>query len=76
MFLQNIMIAACARGLGTCPQAAFTQFHRIIRDLLQLPGHEMLVCGMALGYPDLDKIENTLVTEREPAARFAKFLDK
>ncbi|MGC9185234.1 MAG: nitroreductase, partial [Thiomonas sp.] len=34
MFLQNIMIAARARGLDTCPQAAFNQFHRIIEDEL------------------------------------------
>jgi nitroreductase len=32
MFLQSIMVAARARGLDTCPQAAFTQFHRIISD--------------------------------------------
>ena len=30
MFLQNVMVAARGRGLDTCPQAAFTQFHRII----------------------------------------------
>jgi nitroreductase len=30
MFLQNIMVAARGRGLDTCPQAAFTQYHRII----------------------------------------------
>ena len=76
MFLQNIMIAAQARGLGTCPQAAFTQFHRIIRDRLHLPDNEMVVCGMALGYPDWSKIENTLVTERESVASFATFLDR
>ncbi len=74
MFLQNVMIAARARGLDTCPQAAFTQYHRIITEQLQLGPDEMLVCGMSLGYADLDKIENTLVTEREPAAGFVKFL--
>jgi nitroreductase len=74
MFLQNIMIAARARGLDTCPQAAFTQYHRIIAEQLQLPAHEMVVCGMSLGYADPDKIENTLVTEREPVAGFVKFL--
>jgi len=29
MFLQNVMLAARARGLETCPQAAFAQFHRV-----------------------------------------------
>jgi len=74
MFLQNIMIAARGRGLDTCPQAAFTQFHRIIGDELGLSAGEMVVCGMALGYADPEKIENTLVTEREPVSAFARFL--
>jgi nitroreductase len=75
MFLENIMIAARARGLDTCPQAAFTQFHRIIRDQLALPDNEMVVCGMSLGYADMSKVENTLVTEREPVAGFARFIE-
>ena len=75
MFLQNIMVAARGRGLDTCPQAAFTQFHKIIGEQLGLPGNEMLVCGMALGHADPHKIENTLVTEREPVSGFVRFID-
>jgi len=75
MFLQSIMVAARGRGLDTCPQAAFTQFHRIISEELQLPPEEMVVCGMALGHADPKAIENTLVTEREPVAGFARFLE-
>jgi nitroreductase len=65
MFLQNIMLAAKARGLDTCPQAAFSQYHTIIQKTLNLPDQEMLVCGMSLGYADPSKIENTLTTERD-----------
>ena len=75
MFLENIMIAARARGLDTCPQAAFTQFHRVIKDVLGLPDEQMVVCGMSLGYADMSKVENTLVTEREPVAGFARFIE-
>jgi len=75
MFLQNIMVAARARGLDTCPQAAFTQYHRIISAELDLPGSEMVVCGMALGWADPARVENTLVTEREPSQGFARFMD-
>jgi len=75
MFLQSIMVAARARGLDTCPQAAFTQFHRLISEELQLPAEEMVVCGMALGHADPKAIENTLVTEREPVAGFARFME-
>jgi nitroreductase len=75
MFLQNIMIAARARGLDTCPQAAFTQYHRIIAGQLDLPPGEMVVCGMALGYADPARVENTLQTVREPVASFTRFLE-
>lgn len=74
MFLQNIMVAARGRGLDTCPQAAFTQFHRIIGEQLGLPANETVVCGMALGYADPGKIENSLMTERVPVAEFVRFL--
>jgi nitroreductase len=73
MFLQNLMIAARGRGLDTCPQAAFTPFHRVIERELQLPANEMVVCGMALGHADPDAVANRLVTEREPVAGFTRF---
>jgi nitroreductase len=74
MFLQNIMIAARARGLDTCPQAAFTPFHRIIARHLQLSDQAMVVCGMSLGHADPHATENRLVTEREPVAGFTTFV--
>jgi nitroreductase len=75
MFLQNIMVAARGRGLDTCPQAAFTQFHRIIAEHLKLPDNETVVCGMALGFADPAKIENSLVTERAPLTDFVRFAE-
>lgn len=74
MFLQNIMVAARGRGLDTCPQAAFTQFHKIIMPAIGASADEMLVCGMSLGHADPAAIENSLVTEREPVSGFARFL--
>jgi nitroreductase len=73
MFLQSVMVAARARGLDTCPQAAFTQFHRIIASHIGLNENEMVVCGMSLGYADPDALVNRLVTEREPVTAFVKF---
>jgi nitroreductase len=75
MFLQNIMVAARGRGLDTCPQAAFTHFHRIIMSHIGAPANEMLVCGMSLGHADPQAAENTLVTDREPVSAFTRFLD-
>lgn len=75
MFLQSIMVAARGRGLDTCPQAAWNQFHAVIADVLGLDeSTEMVVVGMALGYAEPDAIENTLLTERESVASFTQFL--
>ncbi|WP_029000814.1 nitroreductase [Azohydromonas australica] len=73
MFLQSVMVAARGRGLDTCPQAAFTLFHRVIARELGIPDDQLLVCGMSLGYADADRVENTLVTEREPVGGFTRF---
>ena len=75
MFLQSLMIAARGRGLDTCPQAAFTQFHRIVIEHVGAAAGEQLVCGMSLGHADPQAIENTLVTERESVSRFARFIE-
>jgi nitroreductase len=76
MFLQNIMVAARARGLDTCPQAAFNQFHAVIEAHLGLdPDKEMVVVSMALGHADPEALDNTLLTEREPVSGFARFME-
>lgn len=74
MMLQTIMIAARARGLHTCPQAAFAPYHTQIRPILGLPDEEILVCGMALGYEDTTKPENNFRTERAPLEEWVTFV--
>jgi nitroreductase len=75
MFLENIMIAARARGLHTCPQAAFAPYHRQIRPVLGIPDEEIVLCGMALGYEDDSAPENELRTDREPIEDWTVFKD-
>jgi nitroreductase len=74
MFIQSVMIAARAFGLHTCPQAAFTPFHRIVRRHLGIPDSEILLCGMALGDIDPDARANALNTVREPVSAFVRFV--
>ena len=76
MMIQNVMIAAKARGLDTCPQAAWNHFHPIVLDVLGAPENEELVCTIALGYADPGHIVNTLITPREPVEIFTVFLDQ
>ena len=74
MFLQNVMVAARAHGLDTCPQAAFTPFHRVIEAELGLPGTEMVVCGMSLGYADEAAPINHFQTTRVDPASFTHWV--
>ena len=75
MFMQNLMVAARAHGLDTCPQAAWNSYSSIILPHVGAGDNEMLVCGMALGYADpADKV-NTFVTPREPVQAFTTWLE-
>ena len=73
IFLGSIMIAARGQGLHTCPQAAFADFHSVIRPLLNIPENEIIVCGMALGHIDPDAPVNRLQTGRAGLDEYASF---
>lgn len=75
MFMQNIMVAARARGLHTCPQAAWNGFSSIILPHIGAGPDEMLVCGMALGYADESNLVNTFHTPRVSVNDFTQWLD-
>lgn len=75
MFLQNLMVAARAHGLDTCPQAAWNGYASIIMPHIGAGDNEMLVCGVALGYADPDALVNTFYTPRESAESFTTWLD-
>jgi nitroreductase len=39
MFLQNVLLAAAARGLQSCPQETFSKYHLVLRELLSIPSN-------------------------------------
>jgi len=75
-FLQNIMLAARARGMHTCPQAAWNGFSSIILPHIGASANEMLVCGMSLGYADSTAVVNTFHTPRVGIDAFTTWLDQ
>jgi nitroreductase len=74
MFIQNIMLAARARGLHSCPQAAWNRFARIVLPHIGASSHEMLVCAVALGYACETAPVNSFHTPREPVDAFTTWL--
>lgn len=73
MFLQNIFLLARERGLHTCPQMAWGQWHSILARRLQPPAEHMLYCGVALGRMDEAAPINTLRTDRAGLDEIARF---
>jgi nitroreductase len=71
MYMQTVMLLARERGLHTCPQEAWTVWHRAIMEFLGMPPELMVFSGMALGYMDEAHAVNTLRTERESLDGFA-----
>jgi nitroreductase len=74
LFAQNVMIAAKARGVDTCPQVAFAQFHDPIARRLQLPAEEVTAFGMSMGYGDPEAPVNQAGMPRERSCSFARLL--
>jgi nitroreductase len=67
------MLAARGQGLETCPQAAFANYHKVVRSVLGLPDSQAIICGMSLGKEDASAVINELVTVREPVETFTTF---
>jgi nitroreductase len=58
LFMQNLMLGAHARGLGTCAQGAVVLWADPIRKEFQIPKGYKLLCGIAIGYPSAHPVNN------------------
>lgn len=74
-FLQNIMLAARAEGLDTCPQQIWSLQSAVLRPGLGIPDGEMVLAGMSLGYADNSIPENNMVLPKLELDEFVSFID-
>lgn len=63
-YVANVLNAAQSLGLATIAQAAVVLRPTAVRAVLDIPEDRHLVCGIAIGYPDLDHPVNAFRTER------------
>jgi nitroreductase len=70
MFLQNMVLAARARGLHTRVQAGWKGLSDLVLPRLGAPDDALLVCGMALGYADMSRASTALRVDAPPVASF------
>lgn len=72
--LHGLLMAAHAEGLGACAIGALASYPDIVRQQLGLPDSEVVVCGMAIGWPDPHAPVNGTQTQREPLAQYFQVL--
>lgn len=58
IFLQSLMLAAQAKGLGTCAQASLAIWAGPVKKHFEVPREYKLICGLSLGYPSNHKIND------------------
>jgi nitroreductase len=73
MFMQSIALAALERGVSSCMQEAWATLRLSLKSHFALDEHELVYCGMALGYADETAAVNSLRSERAPVEEFATF---
>ena len=74
LFVQNVMIAAGARGLATCPQVSFARFHPVIASHLRMPAQHVTACGMSMGFAERTAPVNQVRMPRQGVLEFAQFV--
>lgn len=58
ILMQNIMLSATSKGLGTCPQGALNLWRGPVDTYFNVPEGYELVCGLSLGYPSEHKVNS------------------
>ena len=56
-FIQNMLIAAAAEGLGAIPQYSIAAQYKLIKQYLSIESDDIFVAGISLGYPVDEVIE-------------------
>lgn len=75
-FLQNVMLALVACGLGSCPQFSVAGYPDVIRSELGLGVDRLVVCGLAVGHPDESVPVNQFRPSRAELADYVQWHDQ
>ena len=72
--LQNFLLAAHAKGLGTCWLSSVTACQEEIKTFLKISEEKEILDGVALGYPVEDSPLNTCPRTRLPVGKVTTWL--
>jgi len=76
MFIQTLLLALTARGLGTCVQVSIAGYPEVVREQLKISDDMRILCGLAIGYPDPSFPGNAIHVPRNPVESNVVFVDR
>jgi nitroreductase len=74
-FLQNLMLGLVACELGSCPQYSVAGYSEHIRAELGLGAGRLIVCSLAVGYPDGGAKVNAFFPARAALAEYTHWYE-
>jgi nitroreductase len=72
--VENLVLAAHEKGLGTCIIALILMFEPVIRNQLEIAENQTPVVGIALGHPDKSLPVNNLRAPKEELAGITRWI--
>lgn len=72
-YLQTLMLALTAHGLGSCAQGALSHYMQAVRDVIDVPEDLICLFGMSFGYPDYDHPSDKARTDRAALSEIVTF---
>tara|TARA_B100001173_G_scaffold267766_1_gene243851 strand:+ start:2014 stop:2745 length:732 start_codon:yes stop_codon:yes gene_type:complete len=67
LFMQNLILSAHSKGLGTCPQGAVAVWEDAVRKEFDISRNYSLLCGICLGYPSGEKVNSFKANRPKPS---------
>ncbi len=68
LFMQNLMLSAHSKGLGTCAQGSVAVWEDAVRKEFEISNNYSLLCGICVGYPsesEINKFEANRISPSE-----------
>lgn len=75
MYVQTLLLALTARGLGSCCEVSLAAYPDVISKELEIPPELVIICGVAIGYTDESFATNHLHVARAPVEKNVVILD-
>ena len=67
LFMQNLILSAHSKGLGTCPQGAVAVWEDAVRKEFKVSKNYSLLCGICLGYPSDERVNSFKADRPSPS---------